>query len=61
MPHYYFTAKTFKSNESIAKCTAKTMEDAIQKFAETKKLSTTDFLEIYEVKRELKDDNRTDK
>jgi len=61
MPHYYFTSRLFQSNEKIAKCTANTMEEAIHKFSETKKLTKSNFLEIYEVKRELTDEGRTDK
>ena len=55
MPKYYFTAKTFKSNEKISQCSAKTLDEAIEKFAGIKKLTREAFLEIYEVKRELPD------
>jgi hypothetical protein len=47
MKKFKFTAKG--SNEAISSTQAENIEDAIEFFAEKKKLSTEAFLKIYEV------------
>lgn len=53
MPHYYFTSKTFEKSEKIARCSAKTLDEAIETFAAMKNLPRKEFIKIYETRREL--------